>query len=697
MGWNIACVILAILLIAGAVVFGRISVQGLKNYDPASDPREVKLRCILTLVIEAVAILLGVWLLCANAPKLVNHFTANQTQQSVDDGATSSSKGADAEKKKGTDNADADSAKAAEEGWHLPAMSHGQTCVLLSVLGLLTLLFVILYGWKGRRGRKKNAIQALATILAAALLVSNTPGAYTHLFQQKEQKTDKPESNSGQTSEDIAQLFDDGKLPPDAFNANLPEEDLLKAMKKLMKDENFTWEKYQNNYSQDLFPSNYDKRKSRSKKAMQKWYGSSKKQGFSDPVWYPADDLIKVVKSGKWEKMSAEEKEKFINKILRQTYKQVLTSPRYAEQFMEFFYVLAKGYPEIVSRNNPWLPDFKALCKQANDSKNIVKDVNGNQIVAGISVFFEPVTDDSNKKVLKKETVMAAARLCLMFNEFIPAKNVIQDPTSLINWHLAFGKDAQTFKVTKLTKKSQQEDEPAIIFIYYYKGHIAMKVGLNIFDRRLEIFPLTKKAKKEPPIRKVNAPSRIPGPKKVPSPRTQPGPQNQPDPDNKPSPGTKATPKPTPKPTEKPKVTPKPTTKPSDPPKATATPKPTVKPSDPPKVTPAPTPKKKDPVDRPTGTKVPDGPSKKTPAPQDTKPPKVGYKPVPKQPEKKPDPKPTQKPGASEANGSSSGSGKTEPIPVHKDTTATVTGPDGSTTTNTSDGKPNSKVPAPKD
>lgn len=653
--------ILAIAKIAGAVFLCVKAIQGIRSWDDGTTIGK-RLIAVILIIVSAGLIAGAVAIGCYSIPGIVS-------------GASESNKVA-TEAPTPTVAPDATATPASSESAQ-PAEDKGGASwlnnlglgggILLIILGVIWLIAII-RKWRNRGGLG-NALRILLLVVLVAIggwLIYSNASALAGSGKKTESPSPTPEPTataSGAAADFDAEDLDDGKLPPGAFAAaDFSEEDLLKAMQQKF-GEDFTWDEYQNSFSDDLFPSKYNKRKGRVKAAMRKWYKDDKKQGFSDPVWFPMDDLIAVYHTDKWKKMSADEKLKFVDEKVRLVqYDQILRNPRFCEMYVEFFYELSKEFPEIISRNESWLPDFKAEFDKANNVDNKVQNAEGKEIVAGISVFFEPVDSADATKVLRKEYVMNAARICLMFDEFTPALNTVQSPKSKINWHLAFGKDAQTAKVSKLTKKKDQEEEPAVIWLYRYKPRTAIKAGSDVFDQRLEIFPLTKKAKKEPPI-------------KEPTPRVTPGPKKNPDPGRNPNPGKK-TPRVTPKPGQKtPKVTPKPN-------KPDVTPKPN---------------KPKDPDRRPTGDNVPDGPTNNNTTAQPTRPPKVDHKPVPVQPTKKPDTKPTQKPNAPAGNGSSSGSGKTEPIPVHKDTNATVDGPNGSTTTNTSDGKPNTKVPPPSD
>ncbi len=659
---NIVLTILAIVMIAGAVFLCVKAIHAIRSWD---DDTTIGKRLIaVILIIVSAGLLIGAIVIgCHSIPGIVSGASGSKAVETPAPTATP---------------APSESAQPTEDkggaSW-LNKLGLGGG-ILLIILGVIWLIAII-RKWRNRGGLG-NTLRVLLLIVLVAiggwLIYSNASALAGPGKKSESPSTPEPTATaSGSAADFDADDLDNGKLPPGAFAAaDFSEEDLLKAMQQKF-GEDFTWDEYQNSFSDDLFPSKYNERKGRAKAAMRKWYGDNKKQGFSDPVWFPMDDLIAIYHTDKWKKMSADEKLKFVDEKIRLVqYDQILRNPRFCEMYVEFFYELAKEFPEIISRNEAWLPDFKAEFDQANDVSNKVQNAEGNEIVAGISVFFEPVGSADAAKVLRKEYVMNAARICLMFDEFTPALNTVQSPKSKINWHLAFGKDAQTAKVSKLAKKKDQEEEPAVIWLYRYKPRTAIKAGSDVFDQRLEIFPLTKKAKKEPPI-------------KEPVPKVTPGPRSNPDPGNNPNPGKKTPPKATPKPGKKtPKVTPEPNK-----------PKVTPKPNTPKPGTPTPKPDKpKKPDRRPTG----DGPTNNNTTAQPTKPPKVDHKPVPAQPTKKPDTKPTQKPNAPAGNGDSSGSGKKEPVPVHKDTNATVTDPNGgSTTTNTSDGKPNTKVPPPSD
>lgn len=666
---NIVLTILAIVMIAGAVFLCARAIRGIRNWDDGTTIGE-RLIAVILIIVSAGLLVGAVAIGCHSVPGIISG-ASGSNKAAVETPAPTVAPDATATP------APSESAQPMEDksgaSW-LNKLGLGGG-ILLVILGVIWLIAII-RKWRDRGGLG-NILRILLLVVLAALggwlIYSNASALAGPGKKSESPSTPEPTATaSGSAADFDADDLDNGKLPPGAFAAaDFSEEDLLKAMQQKF-GEDFTWEECQNSFSDDLFPSKYNERKGRAKAAMRKWYGDNKKQGFSDPVWFPMDDLIAIYHTDKWKKMSADEKLKFVDEKIRLVqYDQILRNPRFCEMYVEFFYELSKEFPEIISRNEAWLPEFKAEFDQANDVSNKVQNADGEEIVAGISVFFEPVDSTDAAKVLRKEYVMNAARICLMFDEFTPALNTVQSLRSRINWHLAFGKDAQTAKVSKLTKKKDQEEEPAVIWLYRYKPRTAIKAGSDVFDQRLEIFPLTKKAKKEPPI-KEPTPKVTPGPKKNPGPGNEPGP-NKKVPKVTPKPGQK-TPKVTPGP-KQPKVTPEPG-------KPTATPG--VKP--------------KKPSRRPTGDNVPDGPTNNNTTAQPTKPPKVDYKPVPAQPTKKPDSKPTQKPNAPAGNGDSSGSGKKEPVPVHKDTNATVTDPNGgSTTTNTSDGKPNTKVPPPSD
>ena len=701
--WTIAAVIIAV----AAVLFGIVTIQAIRNWDDATTTLRHKVRGVVLLIVEIILLAFAIWALVVHVPKVVAGATGNKasTEQTDSKDKKEEAQGTEApeetqEPKETEGPKETESPKETEgpEETEAPAVTEdtgttgGALNVALSVIGILLLigalvaLIRLIRKFRGR-GKLHNGllIAAIAIAIGAGswMLIANAKQSVGVLMNggsknaADEAKKSDATDDDGKDKEKETETED--KLPEGAFAINISDDDLLKAMKQRL-GEDFTWEAYQNNFSDDLFPSRYQERKRRAQEAMRKWYGDDSKQGFSDPVWWPIDKLIEVRKSGKWEQMSIDDKLALIDGVILNAYDQVLRDPRYGEQFFEMFQELAKEFPEIIERNRTWWTGLEEMYRQANDPNLKVKDADGNEITAGISVFFEGVNSTGDAKVLKKEYVTCAARLCLMFDEFIVAKKPLQSPTSIVNWHLAFGKDAQTIKVSALTDPEQQESEPAVIFLYRFKGETVMKVGLNVFDQRLEIFPLTEKVKEEKPAKE-------PEPKDNPNPGSNPDPGSNPGPGNNPDPGNNPTPDKTPEP-DKPD---------SEPDKPDKTPEPDKPDSEPDKPD-----KPKQPENRPTGPNVPDGPTTNNDGDggqkQPTKPDKKPYTPQPEQPAKQPDTKPTQKPDAPEGNGSSEGSGNKTPVPVHNDTDATVDNGDGSsTTTNTSNDKPNGKVPAPSD
>lgn len=701
--WTIAAVIIAV----AAVLFGIVTIQAIRNWDDATTTLRHKVRGVVLLIVEIILLAFAIGALVIHVPKVVAGATGGNkasTEQTDSKDKKEEAQGTEPpeetqEPKETEEPKETKSPKETEgpEETEAPSVTEdagttgGALNVALSIIGILLLigalvaLIRLIKKFRGR-GKLHNGllIAAIAIAIGAGswLLIANAKQSVGMLTNgggknaADEAKKSDATDDDGKDKEKKTETEDE--LPEGAFAINISDDDLLKAMK-VRFGEDFTWETYQNNFSDDLFPSRYQERKRRAQEAMRKWYGDDSKQGFSDPVWWPMEQLIEIRKSGKWEQMSIDDKLALIDGVILNVYDQILRDPRYGEQFFEMFQELAKEFPEIIDRNKTWWPVLEEMYRRANDPNLKVKDADGNEITAGISVFFEGVNSTDDAKVLKKEYVTSAARLCLMFDEFIVAKKPIQSPTSRINWHLAFGKDAQTIKVSALTDPDQQESEPAVIFLYCFKGETVMKVGLNVFDQRLEIFPLTEKVKEEKPAKE-------PEPKDNPNPGNNPDPGSNPDPGNNPDPGKTPTPDETPEPG---KTDPEPDKTP-EPDKPDKTPEPD-KPDKP-----------KQPENRPTGPNVPDGPTTNNDGDggqkQPTKPNKKPYTPQPEQPAKQPDTKPTQKPDAPEGNGSSEGSGNKTPVPVHNDADATVDNGDGSsTTTNTSNDKPNERVPAPSD
>lgn len=714
--WTIAAIIVALV----TLLFGFVTVRAIRNWDDSTTTLRHKVRGVVLLIVEIILLVFAVWVLVVHVPKVVTGVACNKagTEQTDSKDKKEEAQGTEApeetqESKETESPKETEDPKETEgpEETEAPAVTEdagttgGALNVALSVIGILLLigalvaLIRLIKKFRGR-GKLHNGllIAAIAIAIGAGswLLIANAKqsvgvltngGGKNAADEAKKGASADSGNNKDKEKETEAGTETEDELPEGAFSINMSDDDLLKAMK-VRFGEDFTWETYQNNFSDDLFPSRYQERKRRAQEAMRKWYGDDSKQGFSDPVWWPMEQLIEIRKSDKWEQMSVDDKLALIDGVILNAYNQILRDPRYGEQFFEMFQELAKEFPEIIERNKTWWSTLEEMYRQANDLNLKVKDADSNEITAGVSIFFEGINAAGDAKILKKEYVTSAARLCLMFDEFIVAKKPIQSPTSRINWHLAFGKDAQTVKVSALTDPDQQESEPAVIFLYRFKGETVMKVGLNVFDQRLEIFPLTEKVKEEKPAKEPE-PKDNPNPGSNPDPGNNPDPGSNPDPGKNPDPGNNPTPGKTPEPS-KPDPEPDKPNKTPEPDKPDKTPEPD-KPDKP-----------KQPENRLPGPNVPDEPPTNNDGDggqkQPTKPDKKPHTPQPEQPAKQPDTKPTQKPDAPEGNGSSEGSGNKTPVPGHNDTDATVDNGDGSsTTTDTPDDKPNEEVLAPSD
>lgn len=816
---NVVLAILATVMVVAGVLFGIVTAKGIRNWGNPDILKAQKIAGIITLLIEIALIAGGIFLLKVN---LIQPLAATKSAETYSSEASTESDGAqeavpeetdlsesEADLSEGdpataddTETSDAteatEEATASELEANAPRKNTGRsTALILLSIGCFILTLISVFG--ARRSSKRKLRVALAIIafiggvmsLVAAYGMTKTTGNIENgrLLSEDSAGVATEAGESDETDQDATI-----QLPEGAFAIDFSEDDLLKAMKQRF-GEDFAWETYQNNFSDDLFPSRYQERKDRVELAMQKWYSDPNREGFSDPVWFPMDDLINIYHSDEWKNMSKDQKKELLEKIRLQVYDQILRNPRYCEMFVEFFYKLAETFPEIVTRNESWMPAFNEWYGRANDPTNIVKDPDGKDIVAGISVFFEPISNAGDAKILQRGYVTNAARICLMMDEFsFNIKDPVQTPTSEVNWHLAFGKDAATAKVSMITDPEYQEKEPVLILRYKYKSGLAIKAGVNIFDRRLEIFPLkepeNKEEKKEktPPAKNGTTPKNDPEPGKNPDPGKNPEPNNNPTPekteeaplvvhhqeqgtgkvlqgdhnksyvvgakysytapesitkdgkvykavsnrvvsgDKMPKGGVeqtvyyKAEGKPTPQ-TEDYLYTvyykykdgggnvfePDPSRhKAGDKFAVSAKPKSGyhVEGTTTHDVTmPAHDDsytfwyvKDKSPEQRPSGGDVSDGPTaKEDDEQQPTKPDKKPYTPVPKQPDKKPDGLPDQKPDAPAGNGNSDEGGNEVPPPTNPDTNATVDGPDGSTTTNTSNDKPAHRVPKPVD
>lgn len=547
---NIILIIIAVALAAaGAMLFFR-TVGQMRRWDDDT-LKSQKCLNLIALVIALAMLIGGCFIFKDRVVSPSTQETTTEVSEKVDSGENDTEDNANGDEAAGsTEIAETNESEADSETPSEQPVGGTKLNVFLAVLGVIFLLIALRITYMAitnRVHRRKRIVAALVAVaLALILLITNGGQAYATLMNNAveteadsdrglfgglfdtETETESEAESESKAEQDI--------LPEGAFAIDFSEDDLLKAMRQRF-GEDFTWEKYQNDFSDDLFPSRYQERKKRVQEAMGKWYEDPDREGFNDPVWFPMDDLINVYHTDDWKNMTKEQKKEILDKELLKSYDQILRNPRFCEMFVEFFYKLAEGIPEIITRNESWLPAFNEWYSRANDSANIVQNVDGKDVVAGVSVFFEPISNADDAKVLQKEYVKNAARICLMMDEFSYAlKEPVKSPTSEVNWHLAFGKDAATAKVSMLVAPEDQEKEPAVMLLYKYKSGTVIKAGINIFDCRLEIFPLDKE--KDPtPSRSKEAP-----PSKKTTPPTEKTPPNNPAPNKEPDPGKNPTP-----------------------------------------------------------------------------------------------------------------------------------------------------------
>ena len=431
--WTIAAVIIAV----AAVLFGIVTIQAIRNWDDATTTLRHKVRGVVLLIVEIILLAFAIGALVIHVPKVVAGATGNKTSTEQTDSKDKKEEAQGTEPPEETQEPketeepkETKSPKETEgpEETEAPAVTEdagttgGALNVALSIIGILLLigalvaLIRLIKKFRGR-GKLHNGllIAAIAIAIGAGswLLIANAKQSVGMLTNgggknaADEAKKSDATDDDGKDKEKKTETEDE--LPEGAFAINISDDDLLKAMKQRL-GEDFTWEAYQNNFSDDLLPSRYQERKRRAQEAMRKWYGDDSKQGFSDPVWWPMEQLIEIRKSGKWEQMSIDDKLALIDGVILNVYDQILRDPRYGEQFFEMFQELAKEFPEIIERNKTWWPVLEEMYRRANDPNLKVKDADGNEITAGISVFFEGVNTAGDAKVLKKEYVRSEER-----------------------------------------------------------------------------------------------------------------------------------------------------------------------------------------------------------------------------------------------------------------------------------------------
>ncbi len=441
---NIILIIIAVALAAaGAMLFFR-TVGQMRRWDDDT-LKSQKCLNLIALVIALAMLIGGCFIFKDRVVSPSTQETTTEVSEKVDSGENDTEDNANGDEAAGsTEIAETNESEADSETPSEQPVGGTKLNVFLAVLGVIFLLIALRITYMAitnRVHRRKRIVAALVAVaLALILLITNGGQAYATLMNNAveteadsdrglfgglfdtETETESEAESESKAEQDI--------LPEGAFAIDFSEDDLLKAMRQRF-GEDFTWEKYQNDFSDDLFPSRYQERKKRVQEAMGKWYEDPDREGFNDPVWFPMDDLINVYHTDDWKNMTKEQKKEILDKELLKSYDQILRNPRFCEMFVEFFYKLAEGIPEIITRNESWLPAFNEWYSRANDSANIVQNVDGKDVVAGVSVFFEPISNADDAKVLQKEYVKNAARICLMMDEFSYAlKEPVKSPTS---------------------------------------------------------------------------------------------------------------------------------------------------------------------------------------------------------------------------------------------------------------------------
>lgn len=161
-------------------------------------------------------------------------------------------------------------------------------------------------------------------------------------------------------------------------------------------------------------------------------------------------------------------------------YNQILRNPVYGDMFVQWL-----ANEPLATKNNPWLTDFKELLDDAYVSDK------------GITSFvqFDPnhLGDDKYSWVkLTDEYWYNAGKVCVLLDNFIGV-GLKDGLKSKKNWWLPMQADANHMR-TELAKAQEKRE----VFVLEYRdksGRVLLKIGVNFWDMRLEVFPVKVKIK----------------------------------------------------------------------------------------------------------------------------------------------------------------------------------------------------------
>lgn len=185
---------------------------------------------------------------------------------------------------------------------------------------------------------------------------------------------------------------------------------------------------------------------------------------FEFPVSTPMQDLEALLK-GEFDDAK-------LKTIVKGIQKKIITDPLYADQFVQLFEKL----DPIVLEQNPWLAEYKAFLDEVfGRTDSTQKGING--------------LLNNEKSAMTDEVFYNNVRVAAMLDFFTPTG--VEALKSSHNWYLPMCEMASD---TRIVESSAQEESSAVILVCRFKGadgkegDVAFKIGLNVWDKRAEIF-----------------------------------------------------------------------------------------------------------------------------------------------------------------------------------------------------------------
>ena len=242
---------------------------------------------------------------------------------------------------------------------------------------------------------------------------------------------------------------------------------------------------------------------------------------FETPVNFPRTEWLDKLDGIKSGKIGDEELLQLWEKTLHVIVQDIISNPVSTRMWLLGFAKI----PEIMENNAIWItPALESYNEYYSRVKGEL-DADGNELPYAMNALLVRSADDPKIYLVTDQQVEIAVKIAtILIGNF--SFNGITTKTSIHNWeHNGHGEASYSSVVES---KKQESLEATELVSRYKNGDPKISIGINLYDQRLEIFPLTEPqpVKQPEPVKPVDPPKPEPKPAPV-----EPKPTPQPDPD----------------------------------------------------------------------------------------------------------------------------------------------------------------------